>query len=66
LAAIIIGVSSLKIVWRDPANQQRWPPWLKIEHRGKMQFFAYNSKTKAFRANLTGSKIVNQVKIYLP
>jgi len=33
---------------------------------GKMQFLAYNSKTKALRANLTGSKIVDQVKIYLP
>ena len=38
----------------------------KKEHRGKMQFFAYNSKTKAFRANLTWGNIVNQVKIYLP
>ena len=54
LATIIIGVSSLKIVSSDPANQPRWPPWLKIEHRGKMQFWAYNLKTKAFRANLTG------------
>jgi hypothetical protein len=66
LATIIIGVSSLKIVSGDPVNQPRWPPWLKIEHRGKMQFLAYNSKTKAFRAILTWGKIVYQVKIYLP
>ena len=66
LATIILGVSSLKNVWRDLSNQPRWPPWLKIEHRGKMQFLAYNSKTKAFRANLTWGKIVDQVKIYLP
>ena len=31
-----------------------------------MQFLSYNSKTKAFRANLTWGKIVNQFKIYLP
>ena len=49
----MIGVSSFKNVWRDPANQPRWPPWLKIENTGKMQFLAYNLKTKAFRANLT-------------
>ena len=36
LATIIIGVSSLKNVWRDPVVQPRWPPRLKIEHRGKM------------------------------
>ena len=36
LATIIIRVSSLKNVSNDPANQLRWPPWLKIEHRGKM------------------------------
>ena len=46
--------------------QQTWSPLLKIEHRGQMQFLAYNSKTKAFRANLTWDKIVYQVKIYLP
>ena len=45
LAIIIIGVSSLKNVSGSPPNQPRWPPWLKIEHRGKMQFLAYNSKT---------------------
>ena len=44
LATIIIGVSSLKNVWRDPPNQPRWPPWLKKEHMGEMQFLAYNSK----------------------
>ena len=47
MAKIIIKVSSLKIVSGDPANQPRWPTWLKIEHRSKMQFLAYNSKTKA-------------------
>ena len=31
-----------------------------------MQFLAYNSKTKAFRANPTRGKIINQIKIYLP
>ena len=30
-----------------------------------MQFLAYNTKTKAFRANLTWGKIVYQVTIYL-
>ena len=59
LATIIIRVSSLKIVSGDPAKQPRWPPWLKIEHRGKMQFLAYNSKTKAFTANLTWDNIVH-------
>ena len=39
---------------------------IKIEHRGKMQFLAFNIKTKAFKANLTRGKIVYQVKIYLP
>jgi hypothetical protein len=66
LATINIDVSSLKFVFFYPANQPRWPPWLKIEHRGKMQFLAYISKTKAFRANLTRGKIVYLVKIYLP
>ena len=66
LATIIFGVSSLKNVSGDPANQPRWPPRLKIEHKGKMQFLAYNSKTKAFRANLTWGGIVKQVRIYLP
>ena len=45
--------SSLKNVSGDSANQPRWPPWLKIEHRGKIQFLAYNSKTKAFKPNMT-------------
>ena len=31
-----------------------------------MQFLTYNSKTKAFRANLAWGTIVYQVKIYLP
>ena len=48
------------------AHRTEWPPWLKIEHGGKMHILAYNSKTKAFRANLTWGKIVYQVKIYLP
>ena len=43
----------------DPAIQPRWPPWLKIEHRGKMQFLVYISETKAFRANLIGGKNLN-------
>ena len=66
LATIIIGISSLKSVSGDPTNQPRWPPWLKIEHRGQMQFLAYNSEAEAFRANLTRGKIVHQVKIYQP
>ena len=45
-------VCGLKNVSGDPVNQPRWPPWLKIDNRGKMQFLAYNSKTKALRANL--------------
>ena len=53
LATIILGVSSLKNVSGDRAIEPRWPQLLKIEQRGKMQFLAYNSKTKAFRANLT-------------
>ena len=65
LATIIFRVSSLKNVSCDPTIKSRWPPWLKIEHRGKMQFLAYNSKTKAFRANPTWGKIVYQMKIYL-
>ena len=66
LATIIFVIFSFKNVWRDSANQPRWLPWLKIEHRGKMQFLVYNSKTKALRANLTKGKIVYQVKVYLP
>ena len=57
LSTIIFGVSSLKDMSADPDYQPRRPPWLKIEHRGKMQFLAYNSKTKAFRANPTGVKL---------
>ena len=37
--------------------QQTWSPLLKIEHRGQMQFLAYNSETEAFKANLTGVKL---------
>ena len=58
-------VSSLKNMSGDPVNKARWPPWLKIEHRGKMQFLANNSKTKAFRANLTGVKCLSG-QVYLP
>ena len=58
LATVIIGVSSLNIVFGDLAIQSRWPPWQKIEHKGKMYILAYNSETKAFRANLTWGKIV--------
>ena len=39
--------------------QQTWSPLLKIEHRGQMQFLAYYSKTKAFRATLT---YLNEIK----
>ena len=53
MATIIFGVCSLKNVSGDPAIQPRWLPRLNIGHRGKMQFLAYNSKIKAFRANLT-------------
>ena len=50
----------------DPAGLPRWPPWLKIEHRGKMYISACISETKAFRANLTWCKIAYQDKMYLP
>ena len=36
LATIIIGVLSFKNVSGDQANEQKWPPWLRIEHSGKM------------------------------
>ena len=62
----ILRVSRIKFVFYFPFLQKTWPLWLKIEHRGKMQFLAYISKTKAFRANLTWGKIVHQVKIYQP
>ena len=55
---MILGVSRLKFVFYLLFRQKTWPPWLKIEHRGKMQFLGYISKTKAFRANLTGGKVV--------
>ena len=48
------AVICLKNMWRDLANQPKWLPRLIIEHRGKMQFLAYNSKTEALRENLTG------------
>ena len=54
LATIILGVFSLKNVSDDLAIKPRWPPWLEIEHRGKMYILVYIFKTKAFRANLTG------------
>ena len=65
LATIIIGVSSLKIVSGDPANQPRWPPWLKIEHRGKHSFWIINLKPKHLKQIWLGSNIVHKVKIYL-
>ena len=54
IPTIMIGVICLKHVWRDLANQRKWLPRPIIEHRGKMQFLAYNSKTEALRENLTG------------
>ena len=64
LATIITRVSCLKNVSDDPACQPTWPTWLKIEHRGKIQFLAFISETKAFRANLMWGKYVYQVNIY--
>ena len=42
---------------RGPDQPTKMAAMAKIEHRGKMQFLAYNSKTKAFRANLRGVKL---------
>ena len=52
-------VSRIKFVFYFLFRQKTWPPWLKIKHRGKMQFTAYISKTKAVRANLTLDKSVH-------
>ena len=59
LTWLFLSISCTKCALRFLIRQKTWPPLLKIEHRGQMQFLAYISKTKALRANLTWSKNVH-------
>ena len=59
-------VSSIELMWGFLIRQKTWPPWLKIEHRGKLQFFANNSKTATdikILARATDIKILARVKL---
>jgi len=53
-------------MWGFWIRQQTWPPLLKIEHRGKLQFLSNNSKTVTDIKNLAGGKNDQHLKIYPP
>ena len=65
LAQLFISIGSIKLAWGFLIRRKTWPPWLKIEHRGKLQFLANNSKTVTDIKNLTWGRIVQNDKIYL-
>ena len=62
LAWLFLSISCTKCVLRFLICQKTWLPLLKIEHRGQMQFLAYISKTKAFRANLKLGHVLSALK----
>jgi hypothetical protein len=53
-------------MWGFWMRQQTWPPLLKIEHMGKLQFLSNKSKTVTDIKNLAGSKDDQLLKIYPP
>ena len=50
----------------DAACQPTWPPWQKIEPRGKYSFWLLSLKLKASKVNLTWDQNVYQVEIVVP
>ena len=66
LAYLFISICATILSFGFLICQRTWPPWLKIEHRGKLQFFAYNSKMVTDIKFVQRIKSVQNLKIYLP
>ena len=66
LVGLFYSMSFTNLSFGFLIRQKTWPPLLKIEHRGKLQFFANYSKTVTDIKILAEGKSDQHDKIYLP